>query len=401
MKKLILACIVFSILSTQVFALGLTTASGKKASDFTDIPAGAWYYDEVDTLIRSGGINGLPDGSFSPERVITLAQFIKLVSALTLSIPAAAGEEWYSAYVSAAETEGLLDGLDQTRKLNLPITRYDMALIMVNTAKFLGENLVPLDGAQRQISDYKSIPENYQKSVILAYCAGLVTGRTNGTFDGEVTLKRCEAAAVVVRLFDKSSRVVVAGYDYSMPVPESKMVSNEFFANSLFLGNSLAEGFRLYSGLKSGMFSTSVGMTVYSAESKISSVAGCSSVYIMLGINEIGYGTSAVTLNYRALIAKIRAINPEIDVYVESVLPVCESMLSTSQKQYHITNSYINELNSALKTMCKDDKVFFIDIHSAIADDVGTLPSYKSWDGVHLTPDVYKIWLEYLKSHVA
>ncbi|MGE4354134.1 MAG: GDSL-type esterase/lipase family protein [Oscillospiraceae bacterium] len=401
MKKLISILLVLALIGSPALALGLTPVSDKSAADFPDIPVGAWYYKAVDTLIRSGGIDGLPDGSFSPENVMTLAQFIKLITALAVVVPADDSGEWYSPYVTAAENAGILDGLDYTGKLDNSITRYDMALITANTAKSLGETLTALPGAERQISDYTSIPKSNQESVLLTYCAGLITGRTDGRFDGEATLKRCEAAAVAVRLFDKESRAVVSGYDYSKPVPECEAVSDDFFKDTLFLGNSLAEGFRLYSGLGYGTHAASVGMTVYSASSSISASARCKSIYIMLGINEIGNGTDVVAQRYSALIDKIKALNPDIDVYVESVLPVCESMLSAQQKQYHITNSYIDELNGALQKMCAEKLVFYLDIHSAIADGSGTLPASKTWDGVHLTPEAYKIWLTYLKTHVA
>ena len=188
-------------------------------------------------------------------------------------------------------------------------------------------------------------------------------------------------------------------YDYTSPVPETPPIADGDFAGSLFIGNSLGDGFKAFSGLKYGDHQVTVGLTVFSAGSKVSAAAGKDRVYIMLGINEIGRGPEAVCEKYSQLIDDIRAVNPEADIYVQSVLPVYEPKLSSSQKQYHITNSYIVELNEAYQVMCAEKQVYYLDIHSALADESGALPKALTWDGVHLTPEAYGIWLDYLKTH--
>ncbi len=74
-------------------------------------------------------------------------------------------------------------------------------------------------------------------------------------------------------------------------------------------------------------------------------------------------------------------------------------MLSSSQRAYHITNYYIDELNAALQDMCQKQEIYYLDLHSAFADEHGALPAAKSWDGVHLTAAGYADWLAYIKTH--
>ena len=46
------------------------------------------------------------------------------------------------------------------------------------------------------------------------------------------------------------------------PVPESEAVEDTYFEDAVFLGDSRTEGFRLYSGLKTGTYLCGVGATV-------------------------------------------------------------------------------------------------------------------------------------------
>lgn len=190
-------------------------------------------------------------------------------------------------------------------------------------------------------------------------------------------------------------------YDYTRPVPLSPAQGDEAFAASLFIGNSLGEGFRLYSGLSRGSFETAVGMTVYTAGSRVGCAAGKDRVYLMLGINEIGQGTQAVVEKYSQLIDSLRAAAPEADIYVQSLLPVYEPGLTAAQRQYRITNACINELNAGLLQMCAQKQVYYLDVHSALVNETGGLDKEKTWDGVHLTPEAYGIWLDYLRGHAA
>jgi len=190
-------------------------------------------------------------------------------------------------------------------------------------------------------------------------------------------------------------------YNYAKPVPESPKYTDEVFKNALFIGNSLADGFRAFSGIGQGSHSTAVGMSVYSAAGKLSAAAGKDRVYIMLGINEIGHGADEVAAKYGEILDKLRALAPEAEIYVQSVLPVHEDSLTSAQKSYGISNANILALNRALQDLCAQKQVYYLDIHSALIDENGALPRDHTWDGVHLTPEAYGIWLRYLRNHIA
>lgn len=406
--------------ASLVPAVELIDVSGKSVSDFKDVDPGAWYYDALDTLVKAGGINGITEGSFEPEREMTLEEYIKTIVAIMFTpeqlepwsqFDLGDGNiRWSSPYLGVAYDLGLTNGLDLTpAHVSKPATRYEMALLLTAAANYLGEELEQIEGVERAIRDYSSIPEEYRAAVRLSYGSGLLNGRDNNRFAGHTSLKRCEAVQAVVRLFDKTARVSVVipdeafGYDYTEPVPESLAVDEAFFADAAFIGNSLSDGFRMYSGITTGTHLCATSLTMFNLESygyltKLAN-AQYGKIYLNLGINEIGYGADKLVVQYKSLISKIQAQQPGADIYVQSLLPVCEPMLSSSQRSYHITNYYVRELNAALREMCGELEIYYLDTHSAYVDSNGGLPASICWDGVHLTAAAYADWLAYLKNH--
>lgn len=202
-----------------------------------------------------------------------------------------------------------------------------------------------------------------------------------------------------------------APYDYSAPVPLSEEADDSYFADAVFIGDSRQEGFALYSGLKNVKAYTGVGIAVNSiftkeiieyGNSKISimdalSRTEFSKVYIMLGLNEMGWGDKTNIIDYyEKIIDRIREINPDAMIYVQTVIPVSEKK-SSSNDTY--TNENIAELNELLIEMAEEKLVFYLDMVEALADETGVLPADAASDGVHLTPGYCKQWLAYLKTH--
>ena len=91
-----------------VLVLALSTFSLTFADDiqFTDVKEGSWYYSDVTSLVKVGGINGYPDGTFKPNGTITAAEFIKITVGIyddTLNVSEKKdGEKWYTPYVNTA-----------------------------------------------------------------------------------------------------------------------------------------------------------------------------------------------------------------------------------------------------------------------------------------------------------
>lgn len=199
--------------------------------------------------------------------------------------------------------------------------------------------------------------------------------------------------------------------DYNSVVPESEAVTDDFFNDAVFIGDSRTEGFILYNGLSNVTSLTAKGLmvdtaftrpainmngeklTVMKALSKIK----FNKVYIMLGINELGWAYSDIFIKkYAEIVDYIKEINSEAQIYVQSILPVSYEK-SSSDKIYN--NNNISNYNKLILEMTKDKQVYYLDVAEDIKDEDGNLPVDASLDGIHLKKEYCQKWFEYLKTH--
>ena len=61
------------------------------------------------------------------------------------------------------------------------------------------------------------------------------------------------------------------------------------------------------------------------------------------------------------------------------------------RKELGIVADTIKELNSMLRVYAKENKIIYVDLHTAMSDSRGGLPSNISPDGVHLNSDGYEL----------
>ena len=186
-----------------------------------------------------------------------------------------------------------------------------------------------------------------------------------------------------------------------------------FFSDAAFMGNSLMDGFRLFSGLTTCDYYAATSMTVIGAESKavITLENGQSGtlldglaqkpygkIYILLGINEIGYDVDTFISYYAEMLDRIIEAQPDCDIYIMSLTPVSAAK-SQSSDTFNMTR--IQEYNSALRQLAADKSCYYMDLVDALAGTDGYLPSSETADGIHLSVNLYKTWLDYVKTHYA
>lgn len=196
------------------------------------------------------------------------------------------------------------------------------------------------------------------------------------------------------------------------PLPETEAVEDTYFDSAVFLGDSRTEGLSLYSGLKTGHFYTAVGATVESVFSKksfqtesgekvplLDAVAGqdCDKIYIMLGINELGWSkTKTYHDQYAKLIDRVREDHPEAKIVLQSIPPVSAGQ---EAKKTYVNNARIADYNGVIKTLAEEKECYFLDVAACLTDGKGLLPKDLNFDGIHLNPAGCKIWLNYLRTH--
>lgn len=193
----------------------------------------------------------------------------------------------------------------------------------------------------------------------------------------------------------------------------ASLLHDSYFDDAVFIGNSRTEGLKMYSGLTKSTFITEVGLTVDSIFTDYCNISGgyknlafselesreFGKVYIMLGMNELGWVYDDVFKeDYGKIIDRIREINPDAVIYIQSILPVSK-WKDSNDSTYTIAN--VDRLNARLRELADEKEVHYVDVAEGIMDEEGYLPYEATLDGVHLVPEYCVKWLDYLKTHTA
>ncbi len=204
------------------------------------------------------------------------------------------------------------------------------------------------------------------------------------------------------------------GASLSVTVPENGRVDDSYFSDAVFVGDSRTEGLRMYSGISpSPKFFSGVGLTVTKVFSdQIVQLNGqwltvadalrqadYNKVYIMLGMNELGWVYESVyAQDYGRIIDVIRETHPDATIYVQSIIPVSKWKDTTDPDRIY-TNANVVRLQKVLCEMCEEKNVHYVNVAEVMQDENGYLFSEATEDGMHLTQEYCKIWAEYLRTH--
>lgn len=243
--------------------------------------------------------------------------------------------------------------------------------------------------------------------------AGATQGRgqvdSNRTI--EIVERRREDTIKIVQQ-KRAKTIKIVQKELFGPVPESEAVEDAYFEDAVFLGDSRTEGFHLYSGLEAGTYFYAVGATVesvftknvWSADGKekvplLDALAetACGKVYLMLGINELGWSKKETFHDqYAKVIDRVREDHPEAEIVLQTILPVSAKQ---DAKGSYVNNARIGVYNQVIRALAEEKDCALVDVAEALAGEDGCLPKELNFDGVHLNPAGCKIWLDYLRTH--
>lgn len=168
---------------------------------FDDVPVTHWAHNAITDMAERGIVKGVGDNKFAPSGTVTYAEFVTMLTREFYgATDSTTGEAWYTPYITVAQNKHLLDGCKTGYAPTDTINRYDMAMVMYNHLKAQGTSTSNRADSST-ISDWSSIPANYQDAVSICYGMKLLQGKdSSGAFDGMGTMTRAEAATVVQRL---------------------------------------------------------------------------------------------------------------------------------------------------------------------------------------------------------
>ena len=185
--------------------------SGTYDVKFKDVPRNNWAFEYIGEMQKRGIINGYPDGKYYPDNYVERCEFAKImVGAAGLRTGDASGEyfadvkynDWFYEYVETAKeylTGYKSFGQNYFRPNNYAL-REDIAVALVKLKGYDTKN-TDQNILQTMFSDYDSISESAKPYVATAVDRGLVSGYDDGTFKGQDSITRAEAAAMLWRAY--------------------------------------------------------------------------------------------------------------------------------------------------------------------------------------------------------
>lgn len=122
-----------------------------------------------------------------------------------------------------------------------------------------------------------------------------------------------------------------------------------------------------------------------------------SKLFILLGINDIGKDIpdAVIADNYLKIVKEIHTKCPETKIYVQSVLPVNPTL--PHFPQHYDKEEHVLSVDKLLRANAKAGDYTFIDIFHLFVDANQRLESRYTIEGLHLKPEAYAIWANYLK----
>lgn len=180
------------------------TISGTAVS-FTDLETVPWAYEAVTALANKGVLSGMGDGTFAPNEYVTRAQFCKMICTCfgieadgNAEFTDVSKESWYYSYVTNLANAGVINGVGDGRfDPDGLITRQDIAVILARVISKMNY-AIPKDNATQIFADDNDIADYAKSSMYELFACGILTG-TDGKAMPCENATRAEAATLIYR----------------------------------------------------------------------------------------------------------------------------------------------------------------------------------------------------------
>lgn len=202
------------LITLFVFLLSVLPAgvSAETVQPFSDVTKGFWAENYINSLHELGITNGIGNNKFGVGLSIKRSEFVSYLVRLMkwqLYKPAAGSftdnqntGAWYYSYIETALKNGAITK-SATFRPDASITREEMAVMLVRALGY--ETLATqLSGIANTFTDVTK-NTNY---IAMAQDFGIITGVGNNLFKPASTAKREEAAAMMIRMYDKLNKPV-------------------------------------------------------------------------------------------------------------------------------------------------------------------------------------------------
>ncbi len=203
---------------------------------------------------------------------------------------------------------------------------------------------------------------------------------------------------------DISSNEAVTSSDIT---PQFTNAPEGYFDDALFIGDSRTVGLRDYGNIKGATFFASQGLSVYKIEKEEISVENLGNIklldllktkkygkiYLMMGINELGYNFNTNVEKFSNLVNTIREEQPDAILFLGANMHVSKVM---SDESSIYNNNRINAFNDEVKKLADGQNILYIDVNEIFDDAEGNLDAKYTYDKSHLLGRHYQTWTDWL-----
>jgi hypothetical protein len=176
---------------------------------FIDVHTLDWFYGDVEYVWLKSLFNGTSETTFSPNLEMTRAMIVTVlyrldgspsVSEFQNPFSDVADGQYYSDAVKWAAANGIVTGIgDGQYNPAAPVTRQDLALILLNYADHAGMTL-PGTRDYSGFSDEADMADYAKTAIEQLFKAAVINGKPGNIFDPKGTATRAEVSAMLHRM---------------------------------------------------------------------------------------------------------------------------------------------------------------------------------------------------------
>lgn len=180
-----------------------------------------------------------------------------------------------------------------------------------------------------------------------------------------------------------------------------------YLDDALFIGDSRTVGLYEYGGLGEAEVFADTGMSIYKIFDEEFTLRNGETVtleetlkkehfgkiYIMLGINELGYDFEQTLQRFFEAIEIMLKYQPEAYIFIEANLHITKQKAEESE---YFTNENINRYNEAISKLADNEQIFYLDVNPLYDDEEGCLSTEFTADHAHIKGKYYADWVDFI-----
>ena len=187
-----------------------TPSKNVSVDKFVDV-SNHWAADNIQFVVEKGYFAGTSENSFSPDVPMTRAMIVSVLGRVantqgnvTTKFADVDQNQYYAPFIGWALENGITNGVSETEfNPNTNVTREQLAVMFSNFIKSQGYTL----NTEKEVSftDNVNISPWAVESVEFMVKAGVLNGRTDGSFDPKGVATRAEVATILKLFLEKAN----------------------------------------------------------------------------------------------------------------------------------------------------------------------------------------------------